>query len=119
MVSWPHNTLIKFLKGSGRGPAQSINSLQVVKRRKVISVCFVVMNETAGRLHGDVTRRHFGYGGGNEHFADQLWRSGEKLMHPSTARPCCKANHCEQGREQRPPCSDLLVLLIGCHTASG
>lgn len=55
MVSWPHNTLIKFLKGSGRGPAQSINSLQVVKRRKVISVCFVVMNETAGRLHGDVT----------------------------------------------------------------
>lgn len=86
MVSWPHNTLIKFLKGSGRGPAQSINSLQVVKRRKVISVCFVVMNETAGCLHGDVTRRHFGYGGGNEHFADQLWRSGEKLMHPSTAR---------------------------------
>lgn len=84
MVSWPHNTLIKFLKGSGRGPAQSINSLQVVKRRKVISVCFVVMNETAGRQHGDVTRRHFGYGGGNEHFA-QLWRSGEKLM-PSTVR---------------------------------
>lgn len=55
MVSWPHNTLIKFLKGSGRGPAQSINSLQVVKRRKVISVCFVVMNDTAGGLHGDVT----------------------------------------------------------------
>lgn len=55
MVSWPHNTLINFLKGFGRGPAQSINSLQVVKRRKVISVCFVVMNETAGGLHGNVT----------------------------------------------------------------
>ena len=55
MVSQPYNTLIKFLKGSGRGPAQSINSLQVVKRRKVISVCFVVMNETAGSLYGNVT----------------------------------------------------------------
>lgn len=55
MVSWPHNTLIKFLKGFGRGPAQSINSLQVVKGRKVISVCVVVMNETAGGLHGNVT----------------------------------------------------------------
>ena len=31
------------------------NSLQVVKRRKVISVCFVVMNETAGSLYGNVT----------------------------------------------------------------
>lgn len=55
MVSQPHNTLIKFLKGFGRGPAQSINSLQVVKRSKVISVCFVVMNETAGSLYGNVT----------------------------------------------------------------
>lgn len=55
MVSQPHNTLIKFLKGFGRGPAQSINSLQVVKRSKVISVCFVVMNETAGSLFGKVT----------------------------------------------------------------
>lgn len=55
MVSRPHNTLIKFLKSFGGGPAQSINSLQVVKRSKVISGCFVVKNETAGRLYGNVT----------------------------------------------------------------
>lgn len=55
MVSQPHNTLIKFLKGFGREPAQSINSLQVVKRSQVISGCFVVMNETAGSLYGNVT----------------------------------------------------------------
>lgn len=55
MVSQPHNTLIKFLKGFGRGPAQSINSLQVVKRSKVILGCLVVMNETAGSLYGNVT----------------------------------------------------------------
>lgn len=54
MVSQLHNTLIKFLKGFGRGPAQSINSLQVVKS-EVISGCFVVMNETAGSLYGNVT----------------------------------------------------------------
>lgn len=55
MVSQSHNTLIKFLKSVGRGPAQSINSLQVVKRSKVISGFFVVMNETAGSLYGNVT----------------------------------------------------------------
>lgn len=55
MVSWPHNTLIKFLKGFGRGPAQPINSLQAVKGRGAILVCFVVRNETVGGLHGNVT----------------------------------------------------------------
>lgn len=34
MVSQSHNILIKFLKSFGRGPAQPIKSLQVVKRSK-------------------------------------------------------------------------------------
>lgn len=76
MVSQPHNTLIKFLKGFGREPAQSINSLQVVKRSKVISVYLVVMNETAGSLYGNVT-------------LDMVWVMDGMLLNQSSARSYC------------------------------
>lgn len=115
MVSQPYNTLIKFLKGSGRGPAQSINSLQVVKEGQ--SVLWLWMKQQAACMEASLWIWYWQW---------MLCCSirivwGEvNAPHTSQTLMHCKANLVKGGggKQQRTSGSENLFIPL-VHTASG